>query len=258
MAMKTNIIIIVFLLLFSISVTAMFGDEETTFVEVAGDSETYFTQQAGDLELGNFWRYVSVSRVVEVISRGTQGQPIYTSTPYYDLILSGLYPRYMQGSAVKFNITIINKGDEVDRDAILEYWIADPNGTVHFKGREVFEEVPQTCPDGRYNSQKGNCIDFNGTEFEPFLIIKERVVVLPRNATEGEWKVVATYETEKQEFINVFTTIEVGAFPYLIVSVIAIFTITAMILSGQLYVKEKRKRKKRVGEIIKEAEEERE
>ncbi len=259
MGMKTNILIIVLLLLFSISVNAMFGDSTTIFVEDGGgDSEIYMTEQAGDLELGNFWTYVTRAILRPPgPSGGTGEQQAGTgreSTPYYDVILL-IEPLYKRGDIINFSVIIINKGDEPDRDAVLSYYIVDPSGNMLGSGREVFEEVPQTCMLGKYDMRKEVCV-YLDQELEPFVSKFNREIALSYDAESGYWTLYLEYETEK-ELIKVHKSFMVGKIT--LVREYAIYFVIIIILVKLLndYLN-RRKRKKKVDEIIEEAEEQKE
>ncbi len=219
--MKKLITFLIFLSLIPI-VTA--SDDETIFTPVAeiGDDEIYFTQQAGDLELGNFWRYVYRAAVIITGPGGGGQQASFASTPYYDVLITNIRPRYDPGDIVNLTIIIINKGDEPDRDANLTYYLLDPFNTRVGESYEVFEEVPPTCQNSRFDRYQDLCIYENGTVSEPFKTILHRPIALPYNATEGEWRAYVEYETEIQDLIKVFKSFRVGPLDWVSVLILGI------------------------------------
>lgn len=132
------------------------------------------------------------------------------STPYYDVMIEGVKANYNVESIISFNITLINKGDVPDRDAILTYYLLSPTTIKIGESREIFEEIPPTCPNATYNRYEDICKYKNESVFEPLKTVLEREIALPLDTTKGQWKVYAEYETEIQPLIEVYKAFRVG------------------------------------------------
>ncbi len=112
------------------------ADDIELFTPLMGDSELYVIEKPGDIEFMNYFFRIEDEDQDEdeqVVGGGGSGGyieqyggRILLSTPYYDVIIDGVLPRYQQGDIVTANITIINKGDIPDRDANLTYYLLNP------------------------------------------------------------------------------------------------------------------------------------
>lgn len=103
---------------------------------------------------------------------------------YYDIIIT-VGKDYEQGTVVKADLTLLNKGDKPDRDTILIYYLVDAYGNRIKEKREQLYEVPI----GRTNYQ---------------IELK-----LPDKARLGEWKFKIEYLAMGQPLIEVWDSFDV-------------------------------------------------
>lgn len=130
-------------------------------------------------------------------------------TLYYDVIVSVQKDRYQRDSTVIADIVIINKGDVPDRDAALIYYLYDiTKNKTYGESREMFEEVPPLCSRGTWNESKQMCF-YLGQYLSPNIYKIQRNITLPVNATYGDWRFVAEYETQVQPKIVVYDSFQV-------------------------------------------------
>lgn len=212
--MKWQLIILVVVLI----KTTIAMDEEL-FIPNMGDEEIYvFT--AGDIELGEYFTSIVTIPPPEEEPRAGGGQGsahqvkirrgAKLTTPYYDILIEGIKSVYNVEDIVYFNITLINKGDVPDRDAVLTYYLLGPDYIRYNENRELFEEIPPTCLNATLNRYEQICEYENGSTFEPSLFILERELALPLDTPKGYWKVYAEYETEIQPLVEVYKSFRVG------------------------------------------------
>jgi len=107
----------------------------------------------------------------------------------YDVIVEVDKSVYKFNETIEITITIDNKGDIPDEDTELIYGLSNP---INEKFRETKEQLFEV-PIG--------------------VTILERIIVLPEEGLEGEWKVNVQYETEFQDTINVFKSFTVKKEP---------------------------------------------
>lgn len=235
-------IISLFITIAIISFIALADDQEL-FVPFFGDEELYVGTFVADEEIGTWFIADEVSGEGGASGGGGGGGLLSgndtlvldgnTSTAYYDIIIKYVQPGYAVGDLVNFSIAIINKGDIPDRDAVLHYYIQDPNKKVYGAGEELFEEVQPTCFNAVYNRYDDKCWINNTYAFQPFTYIIDRTIALPLNATAGEWMVYVEYKTEVQPLVKVYKKFRIDddlGRSYMPLSAAGLLILTAFIL----------------------------
>jgi len=117
-----------------------------------------------------------------------------TRQPYYDIIVNvkkkstfDLVTRYYPGDTLLVDIIIKNNGDVPDKDAIMTYYLIDPNGNKFLETREQFQTV------------------------SPGFTTLSREMLIPPNSALGNWQVNVDYNTTVQEPIRAHDSFVVGA-----------------------------------------------
>lgn len=211
-------------LLASISLT-LADDNESSSSFLIGDSELYLGH-FGDMELNNLY-YAPIGTPSVV---GGNGGGTFHGV-YYDVIINKVNLFYFQNDRMAPEFVIINKGDTPDKDAVLTYWLQTPKGTILYKTREVFEEVPQICSNGDYDRYKDVCVYTNGTEYAPFKVVLEREFLLTSEI--GEYKIFVTYEAENTiDVYKSFTVVPKDWFKLLLImaSIVLLIIILFIVL----------------------------
>jgi len=225
--MKKFLLVLLITLMVSQVVVA---DDEELFMTTIGDEQLYVTP-FGDWELQMFFF------TEDVFVPGAAGEyPYGVSTAYYDVIVNVLGMFYGQGDVVEAEITLINKGDVPDRDAILVYYLLSSENKKYGGAREVFEEVPP------FSYNESQCRRAGG-RIEPITLncitVLSRSIMLPLNKEQGQWKFMVEYETQVQPKIVVYDTFYVGV-QYLLIVLLAIIVFLVVLLILILYMKGKK------------------
>lgn len=211
---KWQLIILMVIILTNIS----YATDEELFNPYIGDEESY-SYIAGDEELNVYFINPTIADGVGAGGGGGGGSTtrsrtidrgVILFTPYYDVLIEGIEAVYNVEDIIYFNITLINKGDTPDMDAVLVYYLLGPNFIKYQESKELFEEVPPTCPNATFNRYTHMCNYENGSTFEPFLRVLEKEIALPLNTVKGYWRVYVEYETGIQPLVWVYKSFKVG------------------------------------------------
>lgn len=200
-----------------------------------GDEEFYMVKGDGDLEFGNFFFSPEAAAVkVGAAAGGVGGQPRFVSTTLYDIIIRDVKSRYNKREMVNATIIIMNKMDESDTDAVLLYYLLDPENRKYGEAKEIFEEIPSACKDALYERETNICTYPNGTEFNATLIVLHKNITIPLNTSGGEWKFYIEFSSSMQPLVETFKAFRVGPLDvYLIIVVLSVVS-----LIGLLFLRE--------------------
>lgn len=160
--------------------------------------------------------FEEIAGIADVITGGSSGG---ASTLYYDVEIKVLNKLVTRESFIKAQVTIINKGHIPDKDGALYTYLLSPSGNKYMEKKKEFEQVPPTCPGSSYDIKKDVCIYPNGTSIKPIKYVESIEAYLPTNASVGEWKYYAEYESRSQPLIKAWDSFAVvtGNIPLIII-----------------------------------------
>ena len=136
---------------------------------------------------------------------------------YYDVKVSVDHLLYTQGETINATISIENKGVIPDKDTILSVFMIEPNGIKNQLSRQIMKSV-----------------DIGETVI-PF------IAILPKEASNGLYRIEALYETEEQGVLKASTSFFVTNMPKKVVySIIYLAIILAVLVFLPLYMRKRK------------------
>jgi hypothetical protein len=152
-------------------------------------------------------------KIIEAVTGGGGGEK-KASTLYYDLEILTDKKRYQAYESVNLTVIIINKGYVPDRDGILNIYMQDTTGKYIINISKVFELVPPTCDQGRYNKYTDKCEQYNGSIIDSLKWVKTYELTFPINSSLGRYPIEARYHSSIQpeiiakDYVDVYAPIK--------------------------------------------------
>lgn len=127
----------------------------------------------------------------------------------YDIVIRGVKQAYMQGDIIVANISILNLGQTMDKNALLVYYLLSPENEKIGRVETPIGDLPAVCPNGTYNVDTNICTLDDGTEIKIDGYVVPTSITLPEEAEKGEWRYYVEYMSNFQPLIKIHSEFKV-------------------------------------------------